>query len=124
MRVRRSFAGQAAVLMFGFALCVAAQNQAPRPARQVPPARIVDFTAKPESVKAGQQVVLTWATENPNNVTIDPGEGKVSARGIRQVFPSTTTTYTLTVTGPNNSVLKKTVTVTVEGAAASTAAKN
>jgi hypothetical protein len=126
MRSSKSSVSRAAVLICGLALCAAAQNQAPRPAREVPPARIVSFTAKPESVKAGQQVVLTWAAENPNSVTIAPGEGKVAARGIRQVFPNATTTYTLTVTGPNNTTLTKAVTVTVEGSApakpASTAA--
>jgi hypothetical protein len=101
-----------------------AQGQAPqaRPAREVPAARIVSFTAKPESIQAGQPVVLTWATENPNGVTIDPEVGRVAARGSRQVFPTGTMTYTLKVSGPNNTILTKTVNVTVAGPA-TTAAK-
>jgi hypothetical protein len=86
-------------------------------ARTAPPARIVTFSVKPESVKAGQPVVLVWATENPNGVSIDPEVGRVAARGSKQIIPSDTTTYTLKVSGPGNAVLTKSVTVTVAGAA-------
>ena len=58
--------------------------------------------------------MLAWSTENPNTVTIDPEVGNVSARGSKQVKPSATTTYTLTVRGPNGDVTK-TVKVTVAG---------
>ena len=81
-----------------------------------PPARIVTFTAQPASIQPGQPVTLVWAAENPNAVTIDQGIGKVTARGSRQVFPAATTSYTLTVTGPNNANLTSSVTVTVSGA--------
>lgn len=124
MRISTASCSRATLLALCLPFSAAAQNQTPRPARAVPAARLVSFTAKPESVQPGQAVVLTWATENPNNVTIDPAPGKVAARGIRQVFPSSTTTYTLTVTGPNNTVLKKSVTVAVTGPASTAAAKN
>jgi hypothetical protein len=88
---------------------------APRPARVQPPARITEFETKPGTVQPGQSATLVWATENPNSVTISPDLGKVTPRGSRQVSPRATTTYTLTVTGPNNSVLTKEVTVTVPG---------
>ena len=101
-----------------FAAILAAQTPPARPARVVPPARIVTFTAKPESVQAGQPVELVWATENPNGVTIDPEVGRVAARGSRQIFPGATTTYTLKVSGPQDTVLTKSVTVTVTGTAA------
>ncbi|MCU1334848.1 MAG: hypothetical protein JWO19_429 [Bryobacterales bacterium] len=87
-------------------------------ARVAPPARIVSFTAQPESIQPGQPVTLVWAAENPNGITIDPGVGRVTARGSRQVFPTTTTKYTLTVTGPNNATLTSSVTVNVSGAKA------
>jgi hypothetical protein len=83
------------------------------------PARIVDFTVAPASIKAGQSVTLVWHTENPTSVTIDPEPGRVTPRGSRQITPSGTTIYTLTALGPNNQVLTKTVTVTVAGGAAS-----
>src|SRR6185503_3200840 len=89
--------------------------------RVAPPARIVTFTVQPASVQAGQPVTLVWAAENPNATTIDQGIGRVTARGSRQVFPTATTSYTLTVTGPNNATLTSSVTVTVSGGKAATA---
>jgi hypothetical protein len=87
----------------------------PKPQRVQPPARINDFHAQPATVQAGQPVTLIWAIENPNASTITPDVGKVIPRGSRQVTPKATTTYTLTVTGPNNTVLTKEVTVTIPG---------
>ena len=84
------------------------------------PARIVDFKATPASIQPGQAAMLVWATENPNTVTITPDIGTVTARGSRQVKPSATTTYTLTVKGPSGDVtrsLKVTVAGTTERAA-------
>jgi len=101
----------------------AGQPAAPRPARAVPAARIVSFAAKPEAVQSGQPVLLIWATENPNGVTIDPEVGRVAARGSRQVFPTATTVYTLKVGGPNDTGLTQSVKVTVSGTAPAGAAK-
>ncbi len=50
--------------------------------------------------------------------TIEPELGRVTPRGVRQLSPARTTTYTLTVRGPNNQVLTRSVTVNVAGAAA------
>jgi hypothetical protein len=80
--------------------------------------RIISFDAKPAVVTAGQPVLLVWQTENPSGVAIEPGIGPVTARGSRQVTPSVTTTYTLTMKGGPS----RAVTVTVEGAAARSAA--
>lgn len=82
------------------------------------PARIIDFKVEPASIQPGQSVTLTWATENPTGATIDPDFGRVTPRGIRQLSPARTTTYTLTVRGPNNQVLTKSVTVNVAGTTA------
>ena len=79
------------------------------------PARIVDFTAEPASIQPGQSATLTWSTEDPTGITIDPGLGRVAARGVIRVTPAATTTYTLTVLGPNDQKLTRTVTVTVPG---------
>jgi hypothetical protein len=77
--------------------------------------RIVLFEAKPATVRAGQPVLLVWHVENPTGISIEPGIGAVTPRGSRQVTPSATTTYTLTVKGaPPRSIV-----VTVEGAPAS-----
>jgi hypothetical protein len=107
------------LLLAMISLCGQAPPQAGRrggAARVAPPARIVSFTAQPDSIQAGQPVTLVWAAENPNATTIDPGVGRVTARGSRQVFPTATTSYTLTVTGPNNTTLTSSVTVNVSGA--------
>ncbi len=89
--------------------------RAPRPPRVQPPARITEFRAQPATIQPGQAATLIWATENPNGVEIDPEPGRVTPRGSRPVSPKATTTYTLTVRGPNNTVLTKEVTVTVPG---------
>ena len=79
------------------------------------PARIMDFKAEPASVQPGQKATLSWSTENPSGVNIDPDLGRVTPRGVVQVSPSRTTTYTLSVRGPNGQQLTKEVTVTVAG---------
>jgi hypothetical protein len=89
-----------------------------KPARIQPPARILDFRAQQTSVQAGQPVLLIWATENPNSTNITPQPGRVTPRGSQAVTPAATTTYTLTVTGPNNQTETRTVTVNVTGSAA------
>ncbi len=81
------------------------------------PARIMDFKAEPASIQPGQSVTLAWSTENPTGVTIEPGFGRVTPRGVRQLSPAATTTYTLTVRGPNNQTLTRTLTVNVAGTA-------
>jgi hypothetical protein len=108
------------LVVFFLMLPVVTPGQTPpaapaRPARIAPPARIVSFKAQPESIQAGQPVTLVWATENPNGVSITPEIGRVAARGTRVVNPSATTTYTLTVGGPNNTTLTRSVTITASG---------
>jgi hypothetical protein len=95
---------------------------APRPAAPEPPyqqagrvpARIVDFSVEPASIRPGQTAKLRWAVENPSSIDLDPGIGPVKPRDVRQISPAATTTYTLTVRGPNG-VVTKSVTVTVAG---------
>src|ERR1700731_1856417 len=114
-----------AVLATGSALAQAPPAAAPAPAGGAPtyqragqlPARIMDFKAEPASIQPGQAVTLTWSAENPTNAAIDPDLGRVTPRGVRQLSPARTTTYTLTVRGPNNQVLTRAVTVNVAGTA-------
>ena len=118
------------IFLVAFAGLAAAQAPPAAPAtgpsaaiqtRVAPPARITSFTAKPESIQPGQPVSLVWTVENPSGITLEPGIGRVTPRGTRQVFPAATTTYTLTVRGPNNTTLVKSVTVNVAGTTAATA---
>jgi hypothetical protein len=82
--------------------------------RAAPPARILEFRAQPESVKAGEPVTLIWATENPDSISITPDLGRVASRGSRRVSPAASTTYTLTVTGPNGTETR-TVRINIAG---------
>ena len=80
------------------------------------PARIVDFKVEPASIRPGQSVTMQWLAENPvGEVTISPDPGRVMPRGSRQLTPSATTTYTLTVRGPADQILTRVVTVNVAG---------
>jgi hypothetical protein len=106
-----------ASLMMALPFAAVAQAPQQRPAREAPPARIVNFTASAASVEAGKPVLLSWATENPNGVTIEPDIGRVAARGGRQVFPAASTTYTLKVTGPGGAVVTKSVAIAITGVA-------
>ena len=97
------------VMMLASAMAVAAQDgrgAAPqqgrgggRGAQPGLEPRILRFDANPLRVRAGKPVLLTWQTENPAGVTIEPGVGAVFAGGSRQVTPSAKTTYTLTMKG-------------------------
>jgi len=78
------------------------------------PVRIMSFKVEPTSIQPGEKVTLTWATENPTSITIDP-IGRVAPRGRQTLSPTVTTTYTLSVTGASNSADKRTVTVVVQG---------
>jgi hypothetical protein len=99
-----------------------APAQTPGPSGQIqqrvrPAARIMSFTAAPANLKPGDSTLLTWATENPNGVTIDQGIGKVTPRGTIKVTPKATTTYTLSIAGPDGA-LTRSVTVNVAGTVA------
>jgi hypothetical protein len=75
----------------------------------------VSFEARPSSIRPGESFLLVWQTENPAGLTIEPDLGPVTPRGSKQLKPAATTTYTLTMRGPNNTPVTSTVTVTVAG---------
>jgi len=72
------------------------KENAPPPPKPV----ISAFTASPASIQRGQSATLRWSVENATNVTIQPSVGTVQPGGSRQVYPSSTTRYTLTAKGP------------------------
>ena len=81
-----------------------------------PVARIAELTAEPATINPGEAARITWAAENPSNMTLTPGIGRVFARGTVRVTPSATTTYTLrTEGGPDRQVVTRSVTVVVRG---------
>jgi peptidoglycan-associated lipoprotein len=79
----------------------------PAPVREVPkpePPTISQFSAEPTSIQRGQSSTLRWAvTGETTSITIDQGIGTVQANGNRRIFPSDSTEYTLTATGPGGS---------------------
>jgi len=83
------------------------QEKVPPP----PAAAINSFTAEPSTIEKGQVATLRWSVSNATDMNIDQGIGAVQSEGTRQVSPSSTTTYTLSVHGPGGSDSK---TVTVE----------
>ena len=81
-----------------------------------PVARILELTVDPPTINPGESARITWSAENPTNITLSPGVGRVEARGTRRVSPSATTTYTLrTEGGPNGEVVTRAVTLVVRG---------
>jgi peptidoglycan-associated lipoprotein len=76
----------------------------PKPeVKEVPPppkAPGVSFSAEPSTIERGQSATLRWDVSDATEIAVAPGVGAVAARGTRQVYPSDTTTYTLTAKGP------------------------
>jgi peptidoglycan-associated lipoprotein len=83
--------------------------QPPPPTRVEPPPApsapvVAQFTAEPTSIQRGQSSTLRWQVNgNATAVSIDQTIGTVQNTGNRRVFPSESTTYTLTATGPGGS---------------------
>jgi peptidoglycan-associated lipoprotein len=108
MKVRGS---RSSALLYGavFALTFAAgcHHNTPTPAPAAAPAPAaqptVTISASPESVNSGGTVTLSWSSTNAVDLTIDPGVGKVSPQGSTPVNPTTSTTYTITASGPGGS---------------------
>ena len=87
---------------------------APIPENPAPAAKpnIAYFSAEPTTVTVGQPSSLRWSVTDATSVTIDNGIGDVSPNGRRGVYPTATTTYHLTATGPGGtSAADATVTV-------------
>jgi peptidoglycan-associated lipoprotein len=58
------------------------------------------FSAEPTTVTVGQPSSLRWSVTDATSVKIDNAIGEVSPNGRRGVYPTATTTYHLTATGP------------------------
>ena len=110
-----------------FAAACPAGAQAPPPsgfpgvAPQAPAQQILSFSADAESIQAGMPVTLRWEAINAYSLEIEPAVGRVATRGTRTVFPQTTTSYTLRVTG-GDGTSERTIKVAVAGGNAAAAA--
>jgi len=86
----------------------------PPPTQPPPPANkpvINIFTAEPSTISSGQPSSLRWSVSDATNIQIE-GIGQVSPNGRRAVYPTATTTYHMTASGPGGSTDAET-TVTV-----------
>lgn len=87
------------------------------PVEKPKPPVVAQFTAEPASIERGQASTLRWSVTDATSVSIEPGLGSVQTNGNRQVFPSSTTTYRLTASGPGgNARATATVDVTLPAA--------
>ncbi len=86
----------------------------PAPAPAAPAATkpvISYFTAEPSTISSGQPSSLRWSVTDATSVQID-GIGSVSPNGRRAVYPTATTTYHMTASGPGGTAdMDATVTV-------------
>src|SRR5436305_4095281 len=93
----------------------------PAPAPAPPPANkpeINYFTAEPSTISSGQPASLRWSVNDATDVQIE-GIGQVSPNGRRAVYPTSTTTYHMTATGPGGTAdASATVTVSAPPAPA------
>jgi len=64
-----------------------------------PPAPSVNLSAEPSSVERGKSATLRWSSQNATSASLNKGIGAVPVSGSREVFPTQSTTYQITVKG-------------------------
>jgi peptidoglycan-associated lipoprotein len=91
-------------------LFAAACNKKPPVAAAPPPSTApvaakptVTFSADRSSINQGESAKLSWTTTDATNVSIAPEVGAVTPQGSTTVTPASSTTYTLTASGPGGS---------------------
>jgi hypothetical protein len=62
----------------------------------IPLPEIINFSAVPDTITAGQSLTLSWNVNEASRIEIKPDIGSVQAGGSRLVSPTADTTYTLT----------------------------
>lgn len=73
----------------------------PPPPPAAPPASpTVTLQANPTVIQRGQSSTLTWSSTNATTLSISPQIGNVAPQGSTTVTPQSSTTYTITATGP------------------------
>ena len=51
-------------------------------------------------IQKGETVTLSWSSTNATRLNLSPGVGEVAPEGSTRVTPDSTTTYTISATGP------------------------
>jgi peptidoglycan-associated lipoprotein len=86
------------------------------------PTPTAQLTATPNSITAGDQVVLSWRTTDANSISID-GIGDLPSAGVKTVTPTESTSYHLVARGEGGSA-DATARVTVNAAQNAVAVAN
>lgn len=77
--------------------------------------RVIVFKVEPANILSEQEAILTWEVQNAYDVVIEPGFRIIRAKGNATVNPAFTTTYKLTATNDQGTIIA-TTTLTVSGA--------
>ena len=85
----------------------------PPPIVEPAAAASVSITAEPSSIERGKSATLKWASSNAVSASINEGIGAVATSGSREVFPTRTTEYTITVKNKDGKDAMATAEVTV-----------
>ena len=87
--------------LFAFGCRKEAPPPAPPPPPPPPPpeapAPSVSITAEPSSIERGKSATLKWSSTNAASAELNQGIGAVATSGNREVFPTRSTEYTVTV---------------------------
>ena len=80
---------------------VAAPLPPPPPTPVAPPARpTITLQASSTFIQKGETVTLTWSSTNATSLTLSPRVGSVAPEGSTRVTPDSSTTYTISASGP------------------------
>jgi len=60
----------------------------------------VTLQASSTFIQKGETVTLSWSSTNATRLNLSPGVGEVAPEGSTRVTPDSTTTYTISATGP------------------------
>ena len=82
------------------ASCIIIPDEPAQPATPtaIPPPIINYFTADPETIESGDAITLSWNVSDAKKVTIQPILSNVELIGNTQLYPATSTAYTLIAT--------------------------
>ena len=73
----------------------------PPPVPVAPPARpTITLQASSTFIQKGETVTLSWSSTNATSLTLSPGVGSVAPEGSTRVTPDSSTTYTISASGP------------------------
>lgn len=74
---------------------------------------MLELRIEPQRISRGESALLTWETQNADEVRIEPNIGAVDLSGRIKFFPDQTTTYSVNASGPGGET-SQSVTVQVD----------